>query len=161
MKKSLATLENDEYKELTLLAVDDYNRKDYQAALKKFSKMEKENYANSKIHELLAYIYLKLEDLKNAEKQYRIYRDMLRAENPEIVLDEVTFEDLVGSAGDIKEVEKDFKKLMKKTKDLDPIKDFEVPSKLSVLYMSNGQYDKAEQVLVEFKEKYIHSSYAS
>lgn len=161
MKKSLATLDYDNYKDLTLQAVDDYNRKDYQAALKKFNQMEKENYANPKIHELLAYIYLKLNDLTNAEKQYDIYREMLRAENPDIVLDEITFEELVGSAGDLKEVEKDFKKIMKKKKDLDPIKDFEVPSKLSVLYMSNGQYDKAEEVLIEFKKKYIDSSYAS
>ncbi len=160
MKKKSATQDFDSYKELTLQAVDDYNRKDYEKALSKFKEMEEANYGNPKVHELLTYIHLKLDDLKNAEKQYKVYRELLRAENPDIY-EERTFEELVGDAGNIKEVEKDFKKIMKKSKDLDPIKDFEIPSKLSVLYMANGQYDKAEEILVEFRKKYIDSIYAS
>ncbi len=160
MAKADTLLDVDSYKDLTLQAVDDYNRRDYETALKKFLKMEKANYTNPKIHEILSYIYLKLGDIENAQVQYAICRDLMREEVPNLMEDR-SFEDLVDEAGELKTVEKDFKKIMKKKKGLDPIKDFEIPSKLSIIYMSKGEYTKAEEILLDFKKKYIDTSYAS
>jgi tetratricopeptide (TPR) repeat protein len=145
----------DDYKDVTLEAVELYNKKDYKNALIKFKRLEKCNYKNPKIHEMLVYIYLILKNLPMAEKEYENYLELMKKDNPGLVHPR-SFEEIVQEAGNIKDLENRYKKIIsRKIKKFDPIKQSEVPLNLGFLYMSQGRYQKAEEVLVKYKEAYM------
>jgi predicted Zn-dependent protease len=143
----------DEYEILTLDAVEDYNRKDYNKALKKFLSLEKANPNNIKIHEVLAFTYIHLNKLDKAKEQYKICKELFIKQHPHIKFAERSFEDLVGEAGEKQKAEREYNKIMRARKSEKILASFDIPSKLAILYMSEGKYDKAEKILKDFRKK--------
>lgn len=149
----------EEYKALTMAAVEEFNQHDYRDALQKFQKMAKANYQNPKIHEVLVYIYLKLNMIQEAEAELKIYREMLGKEVPQVSLVSTrTFHDLVEDAGDQKQLEKEYKSVMESKKEVDPYEGADTASRLGIIYMSQGNYKKAEEVLLAFKDKLLQTA---
>jgi hypothetical protein len=64
----------------------------------------------------------------------------------------------VEAAGDLKKAQKQFQHLLKDFKAENFIEDSGIPMKLSILYMSHGEYDKAVEVLQEFKSKCLNAA---
>lgn len=149
------------YKNFALEAINDFNNGDYETALPKFLEMERVNFENLKVHEVLSYIYLYLDRFEDAEEQIKIFRELAAKDNPFIEEKPKTFDQLVEESGNKKDVEKEYKKIMRKRKNIDPVIDFDVSARLSVIYMSEGKYDKALDVLEQFKEKFYLDMQAS
>ena len=143
-----------DYRDTTLEAVELYNQKEYKKSLERFLEMEKTNFKNIKIHEMLILVHIKLENLPEADRQFAILQDLLREEN--IVLEKPkTFEDLVQKAGSVQKAEKKFEKLMESIETDNLIENSEIPFNLSYLYLSEGNYAKAEEVILQFREKFL------
>lgn len=144
----------DDYREVTFEAVELFNKKLYDEALAKFLEMRESNAKNVKIREMLVYIYLHMGRLDEAEAEYQILQDILKEEGG-IFRKTRSFDEIVAEAGDVEKVEKDYKKMMKKYQPSNIFEETEVPMKLSFLYMAQGEFEKAEEVLVEFRDKYL------
>ncbi|HBE02292.1 MAG TPA: hypothetical protein DC049_07430 [Spirochaetia bacterium] len=148
----------EEYHALTLQAVDEYNNDDYRQALEKFSRLEKANFNNRKIHEVLCYIYLNLGDFRQAQKQYDIYLKLAAEENPHLRLPR-SFSEVITECGDMKETETEYTQIMKTEPADSSSVDFEIPIKLCLLYINKGDYKKAEEIISGFKNRfYPHKS---
>jgi Tfp pilus assembly protein PilF len=145
----------DEYKVIAEEAADLYNKGDNPKALEKFKILEKHNPENFKIHETLSYIYLNLNDVPNAEREYKIALDLAGKQNENFARP-LTFEALVKSVGDPVVVEKEFIRVMKEapSEEVNLNQHTRTAIQLGVLYMAKGDYKKAEQLLTAFKKKY-------
>jgi hypothetical protein len=142
----------DDYEALAYSAAEDFNRKDYEKALAKFLDMKEANPGNKKLHEVLFYIFLRLDRIEEAEKERLVYLDLAREENPHL-FQLRTFDNLVEEAGDLKEVKNEFDRLMKK-KDIDIFEALEIFNKLNVLYLAREEYEKAGKAADQLQEKY-------
>lgn len=149
----------EEYKQFTLEAVKTYNEKDYHNALEKFQRLAKENYKNYKIHEVLCLIYLKLDNLKEAEKEYSIYYNLLKKQIPD--LPEIkNFQDIIKDLENIDILEKKYLDAMNETDDfsnknfMEIIQNSNDAIHLSIALMGEGEYEKAEKIIRDFSKKY-------
>jgi Flp pilus assembly protein TadD len=141
----------EDYRDVTLDAVEDFNRQNYEAALAKFLAMAQVNPKNAKVQEMLCYVYLRKGDVDKAEESYRSVLEIERENHPELA-ETLTFENLVERSGNLEEVERQYEELIRKD-NLDPMKQFDIPSRLSILYMSRGEYERAADVIERFREK--------
>ena len=142
------------YRQLTLEAADEYNRKNYESALEKFLRLCEVNYKNPKIHEVLVYIYLNLENVNKASEEYDICIRLMQESDPNFKAPiQKNFDELVSEAGNRDELEKQAREVMETTDGEKIIGQIETISKLSVIYMSQGEYAKAEELLCRYKEK--------
>lgn len=143
-----------EYKNMTISAVEEFNQMDYEQALKKFQEMAAVNPENAKVRELLVTLYLKVGDLENAEKELEEYKRLLGGTNAKMPeMPARSFEDLVEAAGDLEEVEAAYEACMDKEDNVDPVDDMNAATNLGILYMSRGDYKRAEEVLTAFRDR--------
>lgn len=142
----------DQYKQLTIEAADLYNKEDYRGALPKFLELAKVNKDNYKIHETLSYIYLKLNRVDHAEREYQIAVKLAARQNG-VVRSPMTFEDLVRQAGDFQKTRLEYENLMAQPPTKDGLINSKAAIHLGIHYMSRGDYKKAEEVLTEFKNR--------
>lgn len=148
----------DEYREITFEAVEDFNHKDYDQALQKFLDLSETNPNNPKVHEVLVLIYLKLDMLEKAQEEFEAYQKLLGNSIPGFSLPErKTFDQLAEEAGDPVELERACETIMSGTEKLDPWQSTDTVSKLGIIYMAQGEYRKAEELLLEFKQKLLDS----
>jgi tetratricopeptide (TPR) repeat protein len=148
----------EEYRDLTYEAVEDYNNKEYDKALEKFSSLAETNPKNPKVREVLILVCLKLKMYERAQEEYKVYIQLLGESMPELKMPErKTFEEVVESAGDQSKLEKDYKSAMKKKKNFDVYNSCDTASKLGVVYMARGEYRKAEEILLDLKTKIIEN----
>jgi len=143
-----------EYKELTVEALELYHAGDFEEALFKFLYLAEHNPNNAKVHEMLAYLYLKKDNLEKAEQEYQIYKTLLVSENSYLEIPERSFEDVVQDAGDFEELSEEYNRIMSKDRELDLFEDGHIASALSLHYFARGDYQSAEQVLENFKAHY-------
>lgn len=135
-----------------------YNKGDYKAALTRFKALAEANFNNFKVHETLAYIYLKLNDPVSAEKEYRIAIEIAKKENiavpRERTFDEVV-RDIKMDAGDTKKLVADYQRIMKEAVSPEEAKKHVGTAiSLGILYMAKGQYSEAEKILNNYKNRY-------
>lgn len=143
-----------QYETLTYQGAELYNQQDFESALDIFIKLSENNWDNPKVHEILSYIYLNLGNVEKSKEEFHIYMDLLRRENPDLIQPR-SFDEIVEDAGELVKVKAEYDKIMKKKTCKDPFAQFEIPARLSVLYMSEGKYKKAEEVLVKYKERFV------
>jgi tetratricopeptide (TPR) repeat protein len=141
----------EDYRDVTLDAVEDFNRQDYEAALGKFLAMARVNPKNAKVQEMLCYVYLRKGEVARAEESYRNVLEIERENHPGLA-EPITFEDLVKRSGNLEDAERQYEELIREDH-LDPMRHFDVPSRLSILYMSRGEYERAANVIERFREK--------
>ena len=149
----------EEYRDITYEAVEDYNNKEYEKALEKFLALAEINPTNIKVREVLVLVYLKLKMYEKAQEEHALYMKLLAETMPDARIPErKTFTEIVESAGDQSKLEKDYKKVMKKSvKTFDIYESTETASKLGFLLMSRGDYRKAEETLLGLKAKIIEN----
>lgn len=132
-------------------ASTDYNRRDYEKALAGFLELEKSNFKNAKVHEVLCYIYLKLGKIPEAEKQFDLYESFLSGGKPAKVRLK-TFEETVKEAGDLTEREKKYSELLANPGSEGEL--FSTAMQLSILYMSQGEFARAETLMTGLKRRF-------
>jgi len=146
----------EEYRDTTYEAVEDYNNKEYGKALEKFLSLAETNPTNPKVREVLVLVCLKLEMYDKAQEEYEIYMKLLAESMPKALIPKrKTFEEVVTEAGDQAKLEKEYKKVMKKTKNFDIRHSIDTASRLGVVLMASGEYRKAEELLLDLKTKII------
>ena len=141
----------EEYRALTLSAVDAYNAEDFRSARKKFEALSDANPDNIAVHEILCALCLKENDLPRAEKEYAIIL-RLAAQQGLPVQKPRTFAELVAEAGDEASAQETYKKAI-----ADPanntVLSVKAAMKLSHIHMANGRFSEAEALLSEMKDR--------
>lgn len=141
----------EDYKKYSQLGAELYNKKDYPRALKVFQELAKVNYDNFKVHETLAYIHLRMNQVEEADREFRVAMDIARRENGNFEKPK-TFEELATEVGDQKTLETEYTTLLKKS-DEEVLGGSRTAIHLGILYMAQGQYKKAEEILSQYKNR--------
>jgi len=151
MAKKIETFE--EYEEYTISAAELFNKKEYEKSLEQFLQMSEYNFDNFKVHETISVIYLKLDRVEDAQKEYNIAIELMKKKNINVatprpfaeIIDE--FEDMETLEGKYKSITTDESSENKK--------DTRLPIQIGMRYMAEGEYDKAVEFLNTHKEKYF------
>ncbi len=156
----------DEYKRITLDAAGAYNEKDYVSALEKFRILAEKNPTNYKIHELLVFIYVNLNRLEDARREYDIYFALMKEKIPGLSSPR-SFEDVVKDIGNREELEEKYRLLMEQPADGFPTASDKSTAgiqeragqtsdaiNLAILNMAEGNYDAARKIIQGFINKY-------
>ncbi len=143
----------EEYKALTHIAAEDYNGGKMEDALEKFLHLEKYNETNPKVHETLAHIYVKLNKPDQAALHYQRYMQLMLEKHPNLKKPptfEETVAKILSSKGSLEVLEKEYEEALEE----EAAESFSiVPLQLSLVYMSKGEFSKAEQIAQEYKKK--------
>lgn len=145
------------YKESVIRAADAYNKKEYENALEKFLALVELNPENEKVHETLAYIYIKLSDLKKADHHYKILLSLMKKKDPNFKIP-LTLDEVIKELEHPKELEKRFFQIMKSEDVQSGVSGTRTSIQLSMHLMARGHYDKAEKVLSAYKSKHMKNS---
>lgn len=151
-------LKYEKYKKIVLEAVNDYNNRNYKDALVKFKKMSEINYQNIKIHEILAYIYVKQNDIEKAEEELNLIKSILNKGSSFDNFSEIENKnDLNFDGNEFLKLEKEYDEILKQTELKNFSKDLEIITTLSNLYMSIKEYKKAEDILENYKKRFFET----
>ena len=153
--KKLQKKKYDEYKKIILEAIKDYNSQNYKSALKKFKKMSEINYDNTKIHEILAYLYIKLNSINKADEELDLIKEILNKNSSDQDQKLEDINNLIFDENEIIILKKEYEEILKQPKSYNFSKEFKVVKKLSDIYLSTKQYKEAENVLDEYKKKFF------
>lgn len=148
MDKRIANL--DEYQEITLSAVDEFNRSDYEGALTKFLDMAAYNQGNWKIHETLSIIYLKMGRIDEAEREFQTALELANQQK-KVSLKLPTFDSIVANMEKIEILEQRY--YSQENGAEEAISGSALPIQLGISYMAKGEYQKAEKLLLDHKNK--------
>lgn len=142
-----------DYKKAALEAAEIYNKKDYKNALVKFQELAKVNSKNYKIHETLSFIHLNLNNVDMAEKEYQLALKIARQNNQNMHSPK-TFEELVSDVGDLETAETEYNRIMNEEPHQETMASSRPAIHLGILYMAQGEYKKAEEILMRYKQRY-------
>lgn len=142
----------EKYRDFAGKAADVYNAGEYKKALEMFQELSRVNYDNIKVHETLAYIQLKLNNVAMAEKEFEIVLELARKRNQLVHLPR-TFDELVRQMGDVRELEQDYKRIMTAPVPKGELLQTRTAIHLGIHYMAQGKYKQAEEILVKYKKK--------
>ena len=129
---------------------------EFTKALDYLVNLEITNFENLLVHELLADVFLQLNQLTLAKEQCQICAELLSKSNPSNIFTLKTFEEVLADAGDFDELAQEFEsiKIEEVTND-----NFHhgtnVALKLATHHLSQERYQEAEALLIDFREKYI------
>jgi len=141
----------EEYEQITYAAAELFNKGDYKNALKEFLVLAGYNNENYKVHETLSIIYLKLNDLTNAQKEYDIVHSLLRKKNKSL-FEKKSFEEVISSLSDISTLEAQYQKELESKSGK---KSTALPIQISMHHIHSGNYHEAEKVLTGHKKEFF------
>jgi len=145
----------EQYREATLQALDTMKKQDYEKALGQFLEMAEYNRDNYKVREMLVLVYLKLDRLEDAEREYKNALTLMnknRKEGDRLKIR--TFEEMVETLGDFDQLEQEYRNNIKQFKQGESgLRGSCLPVQLSMHYSAWGDYKKAEELLLEHRKK--------
>lgn len=141
----------EEYRSLTLSAVDAYNAEDFRSARTKFAALADANPDNIAVHEILCALALKENDLPMAEKEYAIILRLAAAQGLPIQKPR-TFAELVVEAGDETKAQESYRNAIADPAN-NPVLSVKAAMKLSHIHMANGRFSEAEKILSAMKDR--------
>ncbi|MGL4561598.1 MAG: hypothetical protein ACRCV0_04840 [Brevinema sp.] len=130
----------------------------YIDALQNLVNLEISNFEHLKVHELLADLFLKINQLNLAKEQCQICAHLINKqyETPTELYELRSFDDLVQDAGNIDTVKNEYQHIM--TKEITN-ENFHHGTKISLnfatLLISQKQYKEAEKILTAYKNSYL------
>lgn len=148
---------SDEYRGIALKAAGLYNEKKFQQALEEFKKLAEYNPSNAKVHEVLAYIYLRLEQPQQAQEEYELYYRYALEQNPRLKKIP-SFDEVVNSTRDEKILKEEYAKLIEAKSDADILANSSVPIELAIQQMHQGDYQQAEKTIQQYIDKFVTGS---
>ena len=112
---------------------------------------------NIQVHELLADVFLQLNQLALAKEQCQICAELLSKINPSDIFTLKTFEQILADAGNFNELEQDFKSFQTEEITNDNFHyGTNIALKLATHHMSQQRYQEAEALLINFRDKYTN-----
>ncbi|MGL4388443.1 MAG: hypothetical protein ACRCTJ_03520 [Brevinema sp.] len=132
----------------------------FMPALQDLINLEVTKFENIKVHELLADLFLKINQLDYAKEQCQICAHLISAQYDTPSSSEPynlrLFSDLVRDAGDIDEVGTQYKTLMMSTITNENFHHgTKITFNFATLLMAQNKYKEAEKILVTYKEAYL------
>ncbi len=128
----------------------------YKEALPHLLNLEVTDFNNIEVHELLADVFLHLNQLSLAKEQCQIYAQLLQTQAPHPIPILKSFDELVKEAGDFEELQQEFDDFQKGEVSIDNFyHGTNIALKLATHYMANGQYKQAEDLLTKHRDQYL------
>lgn len=143
----------DKFLEMATKLVQD---NEFTKALSYLVNLEITKFDNIEVHELLADVFLHLNQLTLAKEQCQICAELLSKSNPSDIFTLKTFEDILADAGNFDELTEEFEQI--KTEEVTDDNfhhGTNVALKLATHHLSQERYKEAEALLIDFREKYI------
>ena len=143
----------DKFLEMATQLVQD---SEFTKALDYLVNLEITNFDNIEVHELLADVFLQLNQLTLAKEQCQICAELLSKSNPNDIFTLKTFEDVLADAGNFEELTEEFEHIKTEEVTNDNFHHgTNVALKLATHHLSQERYQEAESLLIDFREKYI------
>ena len=143
----------DKFLEIATQLVQD---NEFAKALTYLVNLEITNFDNIEVHELLADIFLQLNQLTLAKEQCQICAELLSSSNPNDIFTLKTFEDILADAGNFEELSQEFEGIKTEAVTNENFHHgTDVALKLATHHLAQERYQEAEALLVDFREKYI------
>ncbi len=140
-----------QYEKITYEAAQDFSKKKYNDSLKKFKLLADYNFENLKVHEMLVYNYLKLEEIEKSEEEFEVLLKLAREKNIHLQLK--SFDELVDETEDIEVLEEHYEQILeKKNEEVSLYEDTKTVFDLSFKYMAEGKFEEAEKIILSFKD---------
>ena len=143
----------DKFLEIATQLVQD---SEFAKALTYLVNLEITNFDNIEVHELLADVFLQLNQLTLAKEQCQICAELLSSSNPSDIFTLKTFEDILADAGNFEELSQEFEGIKTEAVTNENFHHgTDVALKLATHHLAQERYQEAEALLVDFREKYI------
>jgi len=125
-------------------------------ALQDLLNLEISNFNNIHVHELLADLYLKQNNLTLAKEQCQICAYLIEQETPSNIFNLKTFEELIAEVDSIENAEKAYKELIDEKIDNSNFhKGTKVVLGLATLRMAENRYQEAAEILITYRDRYL------
>ncbi|MGL5955851.1 MAG: tetratricopeptide repeat protein, partial [Brevinema sp.] len=132
-------------------------KQQFQQALPLLLNLEITNFEHIEVHELLADIFLNLNQIDLAKEQCQIYAQLLQKSQESDLLPLKSFDQLLDEAGDYQELQESFKEFQNQDSTLENFyQGTNIALKLATHLMASKHYQEAEQLLTHHREQYIH-----
>ena len=142
------------YTAATYAAVEMFNQGDFRGAISRLREMARVNPENIKVHEVLADAYLKVGKIDLAEQEILRIREIASRVYPGLANRPTrTFEELVANAHEANELESRYQRLLGSDSVHELLRNSGVASQLSLKLMAAGEYENAEKVVTEYRER--------
>lgn len=151
----MKTMTKETYEKRTYEAAEFFNSGEYRTALKMFLELEEANPKNRKVHEVLVFIYLKLEEFTKAQRQYDILLKLMRDDNPSFSFELKSFDEVVAEAGSFEDARSAYDEIIRQETVQDPFADSQAAVKLALHYMAQKDFSKAEDIVTEFRDRFF------
>lgn len=142
----------EEYRKFTLIASESYNNRQYDRALEQFKVLERHNPKNPKIHETLSYIYLKLNQVDLAEKEFHIALQLRKQADPSFEIPP-TFDEMVTKLDSFEATKEKYLKLIRSEPSKETLMQTKTTVSLGMHLMAKGYFQKAQDILVDYKKR--------
>ncbi len=129
----------------------------YDQALPLLLNLEVTNFNHIGVHELLADVFLQLNQITLAKEQCQIYAQLLQQQNILGLPNIKSFDELVSEAGDFDELKKEIETF--KTQELSSENFYygtNITLKFATLLMAENRYKEAENILIEHRNRYLN-----
>lgn len=129
----------------------------YTVALPLLLNLEVTNFSHIEVHELLAEVFLQLNQIDLAKEQCQIYARLLKEQNQESYqISLKSFEELYQEAGNFEELQKEFTEFQSKEIDLENFyQGTNIALKMATHYMANNRFQDAEKLLIDHRDRYM------
>lgn len=140
----------EQYENAVYIAVEYFNDGKYEKSLDNFLELSEYNYDNLKVHEMLAYNYIKINELAKAKKEFKLFLKMAGSKHK--IKKMKSFNEVIKDLRDEKIVKKDYNKVVKKKKNI-TINDTQAVFEMGFIYLAKKRYKEAEKVFSQFKDR--------
>ncbi|MGL4367769.1 MAG: tetratricopeptide repeat protein [Brevinemataceae bacterium] len=137
-------------------AVEELENNNIESALQHLVNLEVTDFNNLEVHEMLADLFLRINEIGLAKEQCQICARLMEKQNPlsPNLLNLKTFDQLVQEAGDPEEVQKEFDNVMKSEVDNNSFyHGTKTAMNLATLKISEKKYQEAEQLLTAYRNR--------
>ncbi|MDH4263716.1 MAG: hypothetical protein OEV78_11785 [Spirochaetia bacterium] len=152
-----------EYSEKTQKGAELFNNKKYEDALDVFLELSEYNTTNYKVFETLALIYIKLNNINAADEAYKKALELFSLQSG-VTIKSKSFDEVVAGLETMdnlklmyeKECENSNHTETKSEGQNEDITVHRLPLMIGMRYMAEGDFKKAEELLVQHRNKYFH-----
>lgn len=125
-------------------------------ALQDLLNLEISNFDNIRVHELLADLYLKQNNLVLAKEQCQICAHLIEKETPNNIFKLKTFEELLADTDSLENTEHAYQQIIsEEINNSNFHQGTKILLNLATLRMAENRYQEAEEILISYRDKYL------
>lgn len=147
----------DQFDDLLQKALLFLEQKNYSKALPILLNLEVTDFNNVQVHELLADLFLNINQLTLAKEQLQICSQLIKSQTNNDIFTLKSFDQLVEEAGDFDQLETDFKEILATSVNDDNFHSgTKIALNLATHHMAANRYKEAEQILTTYRDLYLN-----